>query len=530
MKLALPKLLAPFCLCVSPLFAWRLAVILSVVEDPMKLALPGGCSHLSPLRLSSVRSPSSLSPPDLIHRVATYSHLLHPARPLRALRRHGPRPRAEWHLCYSKTRPIALELRRTRRQGLRPRRALRLVLAGDAQVSRTPRSSSTISAPLSPLPPQPQLAEAGPHHHRPEGANVRITGSKSMAQRSPTRSRSHPNRHHPVHEDRRDRRRHHRLRLHWHRGRRPRQTLRLRLHPAARHFHRRRPIPHLVKSNSSFRIAGTVDIEHLPHPHQRSFVRRVVPFVMGLVCVLSGCSTSRLGPHHNQRRPVHLGNPKLPSHPSATTRLSPSGNRRDLPRPALQWAPVRHRTRSPCQDPGGMVLSVASSTVMAVAAVTRTLCSLRVHADGSLSPLAQSPAFHPFPGILLDGTDVFIPPLRKAAAANGAVARVRQCRSREPGGHRHHHRRQPPPPGAWPVVNPSYLAIAGQSIYIVAGSESSPEPLQHHPGHGQIRHVLTGNRSCSRIRPGRSPSRAPSPSSPYMTPASCRVHRHLPTR
>jgi len=130
---------------------------------------------------------------------------------------------------------------------------------------------------------------------------------------------------------------------------------------------------------------------------------------------------------------------------------------------------------TPCKDPSGMVLTtIADNTVMAVVCYdTASLLTLAVHPDGSLSPLGSVAGLaQPYPGIVLDGTDVFVPLFGTSAVANGAVARVSIAAPA-----------QPvitgvtsvasPAPGLY--VDPSYLAIAGHSIYIVAGSESLPQ-------------------------------------------------------
>jgi hypothetical protein len=129
---------------------------------------------------------------------------------------------------------------------------------------------------------------------------------------------------------------------------------------------------------------------------------------------------------------------------------------------------------TPCKDPSGMVLTtIAGATVMAVPCYdAASLLTLAVHADGSLSPLGSVNGLpRPYPGIVLDGTDVFIPLFGSAAVANGAVARVSIASPANPvvTGLTY---MASPAPGQY--VNPSYLAVASGSLYIVAGSESNP--------------------------------------------------------
>jgi hypothetical protein len=126
-------------------------------------------------------------------------------------------------------------------------------------------------------------------------------------------------------------------------------------------------------------------------------------------------------------------------------------------------------------DPSGMVLaSTDGVNVMAVVCYdTNSLLTLTVHTDGSLSPLGSVSGLpFPYPGIVLDGTDVFVPLFGKSAATNGAVARVSIAVPANPvvtGV------TSMASPASGQFVNPGYLAIVGQSVYVVAGSESSPQ-------------------------------------------------------
>jgi len=67
---------------------------------------------------------------------------------------------------------------------------------------------------------------------------------------------------------------------------------------------------------------------------------------------------------------------------------------------------------TPCADPSGMVIAtIAGNNVMAVVCYdTGSMLTLTVNANGSLSALGSvSGLAAPYPGIVLDGTDVLIP-------------------------------------------------------------------------------------------------------------------------
>ena len=129
--------------------------------------------------------------------------------------------------------------------------------------------------------------------------------------------------------------------------------------------------------------------------------------------------------------------------------------------------------RTPCSDPSGMVITnITGNNVMAVVCYdTGTLLTLDIHADGSLSALGLVSGLDaPYPGIALDGTNVFIP-LFGGSAVNGGVAKVNiaspgnpvitgvaTLASPSPGGYAH----------------PGYLTVHGGYIFLSAGSESDP--------------------------------------------------------
>jgi hypothetical protein len=73
-----------------------------------------------------------------------------------------------------------------------------------------------------------------------------------------------------------------------------------------------------------------------------------------------------------------------------------------------------------------VITNIAGSNVMAVVCFdTGFLLTLNVHADGSLSPLGSVGGLAtPYPGIALDGTNVFVPLSGVSLSANGGVAKV----------------------------------------------------------------------------------------------------------
>jgi hypothetical protein len=128
---------------------------------------------------------------------------------------------------------------------------------------------------------------------------------------------------------------------------------------------------------------------------------------------------------------------------------------------------------TPCSDPSGMVATTISGrSVMAVACYdTGSLLTLTINADGSLSPLGSVSGLpSPFPGIVLDGTDVLIP-LFGSSSGNGAVAKVSIATPASP---TIEGSVTLATPAAGGIANAEYLAITGGYIYVTSGSESNP--------------------------------------------------------
>lgn len=128
---------------------------------------------------------------------------------------------------------------------------------------------------------------------------------------------------------------------------------------------------------------------------------------------------------------------------------------------------------TPCADPSGMVTTtMAGANVMAAVCFdTGTLLTLTIRADGSLQALGSVTGLaSPYPGIALDGANVYVP-LFGSATANGVVARVSIANPAAPAITASVTLASPAP---GQVANASYLAAAGGFLYVAAGSESLP--------------------------------------------------------
>jgi LVIVD repeat len=208
-------------------------------------------------------------------------------------------------------------------------------------------------------------------------------------------------------------------------------------------------------------------------------VRRIVPWVMGLVTLLSGCST-----------------PAVPK--QTITHVTPSSS--GIPNSVASFGDFEFVSvqgtgqifsynissgsqelvgiyTTPCNDPSGMVITtIAGNNVMAAVCYdTGSLLTLTVHANGALSLLGTLAGLAaPYPGIASDGTDVFVPLFGQSAVANGGVARVSIASPANPVITGTVTLASPATGG---FVNPGYLAISGGDIFVAAGSESSPIEL-----------------------------------------------------
>jgi hypothetical protein len=120
-----------------------------------------------------------------------------------------------------------------------------------------------------------------------------------------------------------------------------------------------------------------------------------------------------------------------------------------------------------------VVATIAGANVMAVACYdTGSLLTLTVNSDGSLSALGSVGGLPmPFPGIVLDGTNVLVPLFGGISSGNGGVARVSIATPASPAIEGMVTLASPASGG---VANAEYLAVTGGFVYVTAGSESNP--------------------------------------------------------
>lgn len=128
---------------------------------------------------------------------------------------------------------------------------------------------------------------------------------------------------------------------------------------------------------------------------------------------------------------------------------------------------------TPCTYPSGMVVTaIAGNNVMAVACYdTNSLLTLTVNANGSLTSLGSVSGLPmPFPGIVLDGTNILVP-LFGGNSTNGAVAKVSLASPATPTIVATVTLASPVSGG---VANAEYLVLANGYAYVTSGSESNP--------------------------------------------------------
>ncbi len=130
---------------------------------------------------------------------------------------------------------------------------------------------------------------------------------------------------------------------------------------------------------------------------------------------------------------------------------------------------------TPCTSPSGMVLTTsAGNTIMAVVCFdTGSLLTLTVQANGTLTALGSVSGLPmPYPGIVLDGTNVLVPLFGQSGVTNGGVARVSIDTPADPvitG------TVILTSPASGETANPGSLNAANGFIYVAAGSESQPQ-------------------------------------------------------
>jgi hypothetical protein len=128
---------------------------------------------------------------------------------------------------------------------------------------------------------------------------------------------------------------------------------------------------------------------------------------------------------------------------------------------------------TPCSDPSGMVVAtIAGANVMAVVCYDAgSLLTLSVNANGTLNALGSVSGLPaPFPGIVLDGTDVLVP-LFGGGSVNGAIAKVSIASPASPVIENTVTLASPVSGG---IANAEYLALSGGYVYVTSGSESNP--------------------------------------------------------
>ena len=208
-------------------------------------------------------------------------------------------------------------------------------------------------------------------------------------------------------------------------------------------------------------------------------MRCIVPLAVGLVTLLSGCSTSAV-----PKQSVTFVTPSSSGTPNSIASLGD-----------FEFVSVQSTGQifsynissgsqvlvgayaTPCNDPSGMVITtIDSNNVMAAVCYdTGSLLTLTVHANGALSPLGTVDGLaKPYPGIAIDGTNVFVPLFGRSSVANGSIAKVSIASPENPVITGMATLASPATGG---FVNPGYLAVAGGNIFAAAGSESPPSDL-----------------------------------------------------
>jgi hypothetical protein len=210
-------------------------------------------------------------------------------------------------------------------------------------------------------------------------------------------------------------------------------------------------------------------------------MRSIILFVLNSAILLTGCATTVRSAQTAQSTssvtPSPLGVPNSVASLGSYEFVSVQGTGQIFTYSITSGSQVLIEPvyQAPCSDPSGMVVtSIAESDVMAVVCYdTGFLLTLRIHADGSLSLLGSVGGLgRPYPGIALDGTNVFVPLFGVPLSANGGVAKVNIASPSSPvitGV------ATLASPSAGGYANPGYLTVAGGYIFVSAGSESDPQ-------------------------------------------------------
>jgi hypothetical protein len=205
-------------------------------------------------------------------------------------------------------------------------------------------------------------------------------------------------------------------------------------------------------------------------------VRSAVSLALGLSTLLAGCSSPiPFSPLISSVTPSQTGTPNSIVSFGDFEFVSVQGTSQIFTYNTSSGSQILAGTpyTTPCSDPSGMaVTTIGGKNVMAAACYdTNSLLTLTVNADGSLSALGSLSGLPmPFPGIVLDGTNVLVP-LFGGATANGAVAKVSIASPASPAIEAMVTLASPVAGG---IANAEYLAIAGGYIYVTSGSESNP--------------------------------------------------------
>ena len=210
-------------------------------------------------------------------------------------------------------------------------------------------------------------------------------------------------------------------------------------------------------------------------------MRSIILFLLNSAMLLTGCATSVISTQTPKSTtsvtPSSLGTPNSVASLGPYEFVSVQGTGQIFTYNIASGSQVLVEPvyQPPCSDPSGMVVtSIGGNNVMAVVCYdTGFLLTLNIHADGSLSLLGLVKGLGaPYPGIALDGTNVFVPLFGVPLSSNGGVAKVNIASPANPVITGVATLASPSPGG---YANPGYLTVAGGHIFVSAGSESAPQ-------------------------------------------------------
>jgi hypothetical protein len=217
-------------------------------------------------------------------------------------------------------------------------------------------------------------------------------------------------------------------------------------------------------------------------PNESEFVwmRRIILFVLGSGIMLTGCANS-VSDLQIAQTTISV-TPSLVGIPNSVTTLgtrefvSVEGTGEIFTYNIKDGTQVLAGPifRTPCSDPSGMAITnIGGKNIMAVVCYdTGMLLTLEIHTDGSLSILGQAGGLDmPYPGIALDGMNVFVPLFGVTSSGNGGIAKVNIASPANPV-ITAITTLASPAPGAY--AHPGYLTASNGYIFASAGSESDP--------------------------------------------------------